>query len=365
MPFSVPIEVDDVGSLPDNTELIENLSQAESITTVLPRFIGTEETGRFVTSFFVFKSQTLTLYTRRQADGQSGLGKSNSIELTNSPIVTGDLWNQTVILTGDDVAPVETLNQRSQYETYWLSFGHTPAVSFKEYAHEPFPTDVGGHPDCEHTKPEDPTYAPGLEIPITLCEDCGIPLAVGHNAQVYDARSTLEASFIGIPTDSGSPAKSTTTTPHGAITDKEVALHVLSRFAHAEQSHFGIYSRSERMGYLLIIGDVVAGYVLWNVFGENIALQQIYLLPHYRGEGLGELLVRSWFDSMEADHYFAIGVNKAGSGTIGNLGHFDDGIATPATILSCRDTLDAGEVNANYADQNRRGNDPFEGNGRD
>jgi hypothetical protein len=364
MSFSVPITTDDLDTLPDNTTLIENLAANDKITTVVPRFLGTEDTGRFVTAFFTFhgtNGTNVTLYTRtHNTDSESSLEKQTTINLTNEPIILGDLWNQTILIEAPDIESIEHLKQRAEYDTYWLSLGHDPGLSFNEYKREPFPSTPTGLPDCDHTKAEDPVKTPNLDMTVTMCDDCGIPLAVATDNGGLEAHNTISAEFAGIPVDDDHPVRSTTTTPTGPLTNAEITLHVLSRYANVEQSHFDIYARNDRHGYLITLGSAVAGYALWNTFDDYPALQQIYIFPEFRGSHLGEILVRSWFDQLDAEHYYAIGPNDAGTATLSSLGHFDDDCATPATILSCSDTLDAGAVNASYTDRVRRGKDPLQ-----
>lgn len=359
MSISPPIDTTDLDTLPDNTDLIENLNNKNEITTVLPRFLGTNDTGRFVTSFFIFQDKKITLYTRqRPHDGKSKLEKRESKPLSKAPTIIGDLWNQTIIIETPDINTVEHLKQRSEYDSYWLT-GYEPDIPFDEYKDDPFDTTPTGLPDCNHTETTDPVKTPNLELVVTLCDHCGIPLFLANDNGVVEARETLSPEYVGIPTDD-SPAKSTTTTPHGTLSNKEITLHVLSRFANVEQPHFDIYARTNDHGFLLTIENSVAGYALWNEFEGHVALQQIYLLPPFRGTNLGELLVQAWYDDIDADQYYAIAPNDTGTATLENLGHIDNNIATPATILSSRDTLNAGAVNASRTDQTRRGNDPLD-----
>jgi GNAT superfamily N-acetyltransferase len=359
MSISPPIDTDDLDTLPDNTDLIETLNDKNKITTVLPRFLGTNDTGRFVTSFFVFLDKKITLYTRKRTqDEKSKLEKQASKTLSKEPTIIGELWNQTIIIETPDINTVEHLKQRSEYDSYWLT-GYESDIPFNEYKQDPFDSTPTGLPDCNHTQATDPVKTPQLDLVVTLCEDCGIPLFLANDNGVVEARNTLSPEYIGIQHDD-SPAKSTTTTPHGNLSNKEITLHVLSRFANVEQPHFDIYSRTNDHGFLLTIENSIAGYALWNEFEGHIALQQIYLLPPFRGENLGELLVSAWYNHIDADQYYAIAPNDTGTATLEKLGHIDDNIATPATILSSRDTLDPGAVNASRTDQTRRGNDPLD-----
>lgn len=363
MTFTVPVTPDNLEELPDNTELIESLNERDDITTVLPRFYGTEDTGRFVVAFFIFhgiNGQRVTLYTRRRSNGESGPEKRTTITLENPPTITGDLWNQTILLKNEDITPIEHLKQRVEYDCYWLASGHEPAITFDEYSRDPFAFSPNGLPECDHTKADDPAKTPSLDITITLCEECGIPILVTTDDGWIEAHNVLQPEFIGVPAgDENNPVRGTAVTPTGPVTNDEITLHVLSRYANGEQSHFDIYARNTR-GYLITLYDNVAGYATWNEFETHIALQQIYIFPEFRGGHLGEILVRSWFEQVDADYYYAIGPNDAGKATLSALGHLDDGTATTATILSCKDTLSPDEVNASYADQVRRGNDPLD-----
>lgn len=113
MGISLPISTEDLDTLPDNTDLIENLATKNEITTVLPRFTETEDTGRFVTAFFVFPGTTVTLYTRENhSNTESSLEKQTTVQLTNSPTIVGELWNQTLIIEIPDIETIEHLKQR-------------------------------------------------------------------------------------------------------------------------------------------------------------------------------------------------------------------------------------------------------------
>lgn len=212
MSISPPIDTYNLDTLPDNTELIETLNDKNKITTVLPRFLGTNDTGRFVTSFFVFQNKKITLYTRqRTQDGKSKLKKQASKTLSKTPTIIGDTWNQTIIIETPDINTVEHLKQRSEYDSYWLT-GYEPDIPFNEYKQDPFDTTPTGLPDCEHTETTDPVKTPNLDFVVTLCDHCGIPLFLANDNGVVEARETLSPEYIGIPTDDG-PAKNTTTTP--------------------------------------------------------------------------------------------------------------------------------------------------------
>lgn len=363
MTFSVPIEtLDDIEALPDNTNTIESLTNKDQITTVLPRFIGTESTGRFVTAFFIFHgddAQTVTLYTRQRTNSESTFEKQTTASLTKTPTFIGDTWNQTILIETPDIDTIERLKQRAHYDTVWLATSHDPDITFDEFHSYPFNSIPAGLPDCDHTKTTDPAQTPNLDITVTLCQNCGIPLVVATPNGGLEAHNTLDTEYIGIPTDEDTPVRAKQTTPTDPLTNAEVTLHVLSRYANVEQSHFDIYARNDHYGYLITLHNSVAGYALWNEFNDHIALQQIYIFPEFRGAHLGEILVDAWYDHIDADHYYAIGPNDVGQHTLSQAGHLDGGTAAPATILSCSDTLDAGAVNASYTDAVRRGNDPL------
>lgn len=359
MAFSVPIDTNDLDALPDNTALIENLVQKDGITTVLPRFIGTEDTGRFVTAFFIFQDKNVVLYARERDDNTSSLEKQTTVTLTKSPTVLGDLWNQTILIEDQDIDTIEHLKQRAEYYIAWLSQGRDPAISFSEYKHDPFQADLTGLPDCDHTETQDPVQAPNLNLTVTLCEDCNIPIIVVTDEGAFEAQDVIRSDYIGIPSD-GNTVKGKSTTPSDPLTNAEVALHVLSRFASVEQSYLDIYSRNGDYGYLITIDNAIAGYALWTEFENHVALQQIYLLPQFRGSSIGEILVNAWYDQLDADHYYAISPNEAGLTTLEKTGHLEDGTATPATVLACRDTLERTAINANYVDHIRRGDGPLQ-----
>jgi len=360
MTFSTPIDTNDLNDLPDNTDLIEDLNQKDKITTVLPRFLGNNDTGRFVTAFFVFKGTSVFLYTRqRTSNGESSLEKQTRASLTNHPTILGDTWNQTILIEDEDIETVERLKQRVEYDTYWLSFGHEPAIPFDEYKHDPFGAQITGLPECDHTEAQDPVKAPNLDLTITLCKDCNLPLMVASPSEVFEVQEVLRPEYVGIPSE-GNPVKGKRVNPDDPLSNAEVSLHVLSRFAHVEQSHLDIYARNDDYGYLITLDNSIAGYALWNEFGDHVALQQVYIFPEFRGADLGEILVNAWSDQLDIDHYYAIGPNEAGLTTLEKAGHIDDGTATPATILSCRDTLDSSAVNASFADRVRRGDNPFQ-----
>lgn len=364
MTFTVPISFEDINTLPDNTDLIENLYAKEEITTVVPRFLGDISTGRFVTAFFVFRDTELTVFVRRRDEGkESKFERQNTVTLANSPTKTGNLWNQTIFIEGPDVIAVEKLKQRVQYDTIWLSTGGDPEISFEEYYSEPFNYEPKDElPDCPHHDLSDFIQVPNLGFYIRLCNDCKSPIALDIDGEPYLAFQTLTSEFLGLPESSDEVSvRGTTTEPTGPITAGEIALHVLTRIAHAELSHFEIYARAGRYGYIITLNESVAGYALWNEFDDHIALQQIYVLPHFRHSSFGKVLVDAWHDELGNPNYYAIGLNNAGAATLEGAGHLGaEGPAQDATILSCRDTTNPADVNASYADAIARGEDPLQ-----
>lgn len=365
MSFSIPITNNSLDDLPDNTKTIEELASKAAIETVLPRFINTPAGGRFVSFFFTFSGEngtTVTLYVRRRTDdGQSSFEKQANHTLDTPPAIRGSLWEQTIVIERDDVIPIEHLRQRAQYTSIWLHTGSDPDVAFEEYRHNPFPTELSGLPDCPHQNVDRGIKTPNLDILVAKCSTCECPLAVATEQQATNqeytpAHEALTAQFIDLPVEEDAPAKGTMTYPKGTLTHTEISLHVLSRYAHVEQSHLEIYARNNRIGYLVTIGSMIIGYALWERIDDLALLQQVYVFPEFRGSGFGQLIVRAWFDELVDERYYAIGANEAGMTTLEQEGHIEDGIAIPATILSCRDTSDPAQINANYADRLRSNN---------
>lgn len=352
MSFSVPISVDDVGTLPDNTALIENLATEETVTTVLPRFLGTGEEGRFVSAFFVFHADRVTLYCRLyQSEGESSLTKTDSISLTTEPTVIGDLWDQTIFIEDADMQAIDLLKQRSEYETWWLSFGQHPEEPFEALRDDdPFEFVPNGLPECSHESVSRGRQVPNLDIVVVPCAECGIPLHVATDEGLQTNYTLLREEFLDVDS-TGGEFVGIPVLPEGKVSNAELTLHLLTRFANVEQEHLDLYTRHGRLGMAFVHEEVAKGYVLWDEYNEIVALQQIYVLPQYRREGWAERFVEHWFEQVDCESYFAVEPNPAARAVHESIDHLSDGTARPATVLSCRDTLDLAEISSGYADK--------------
>ena len=345
MSIRPPIGPDNLESLPDDTGFIEGLAGKEDITTVLPRFYGNQGTGRFVAAFFVFRDKKVTLFCRSQpSEGVSGPTKTDTVALVNDPTICEDLWNQTIFIEGEDMYTIESLKQRAEYETIWLTYGEPVQVPFDEFRDDnPFEYRPGGLPECNHTESASPLQEPNTNIVVVPCDDCDIPLYVVSEIGAKQNSDLFRGEFLGVSSEDETLV-TVSTRPEGETSSAEIVLHMLTRFAHAEQQHMDFYNRNERLGMVFVHEGIVKGHLIWTEHNDVVALQQIYVFPQFRGAGLAAEFIEAWFEQAECNWFFAIEPNPAARRVHEKLGHFDDGTARPATVVSCRDTLDPNAV---------------------
>jgi|GEM_PF-1231253 hypothetical protein len=350
MAISPPIQGSDLESLPDDTELVEDLAAKPDVQTVVPYFIGEAEVGRFVTAFFVVKGETMALYARRR-DGDAVDFEQIETRDVGEPIAwVGSLWDQTLSFAGEDVATVVDLRERAGYETHWLFAGSDPSESFEAYRRDPLGHEPTGFEDCEHAPSGDQVPAPNLGISVSYCEDCETPLFVTGDGDGNRSMEVLNSMHLGESFgDDG--IRGFRVVPEGDVSGKEEALYVLSRLANNENPSLQAYARGARQALVFLVGDQIVGHAMWDQVGEDVHLKSIYVLPEYRGEGgLAETVVNAFYDEVDADAYFVETPNEACKRALARAGHLDTGVATPVATLSCRDSTDASAPGAIYSD---------------
>jgi GNAT superfamily N-acetyltransferase len=357
MTLSTPITIEDLSSLPDNSAEIESIVESDDVMTVVPRFMGTAETGRFVTSYFEIKDTTLSLYSRKSARGLPGeIEFIESIELDHQPERVGGIWDQTLFFEEPDGEAVEWVKQRANYETIWLTQGDPPSESFFEWATEPYSHEATGLPDCEDHEMTKGFQPPNIDINIICCPKCEMPLfATAGGTEPYSTDEILQASFVGISSaEEETDVRGVPVEAGGSVSNREIALHILTRYAMLETDRMDLYVRDDQKGYLILMGDLIVGYAMWSEHGDYTALQQRYLLPDFRGNRLGTVLLEAWYDYIDSDWYYTIQSNEAARKSLEASGHIDQDTARPANILSSRDTNDPARISPGFVDRQRR-----------
>jgi hypothetical protein len=360
MPLSPPIQGSDLETLPDDTELVEDLASKPDVETVLPKFVGDADTGRFVTAFFVCKDQRIVLYARRRDGDTVDFEQIESAPIGEPVGWVGTVWDQTLSFADDDVETVVTLRERAAYETHWLFSGSDPEESFESYRVDPLGHDPTGFTDCDHTPSGDSDPVPNLDITVSSCMDCNAPLFVMGSGDGTRAMEVLNAVHIGEAFgDDG--IRGFRIVPDGPVSGKEEALFVLSQLANNENPSVDRYARGGKQALLFLVGDQIVGYATWQHVGPHVTLDGIYLLPEFRGNGgLGETIVQAFYDEIEQDEYFVETPNEAAERAIARAGHLDTGVATPVATLACRDTTDASAPGAIYTDPRPRQFNPVQ-----
>lgn len=350
MPISPPITGRDLETLPDDTEFVEDLAANEDVETVVPFFLGDGDVGRFVTAFVAVSGTTMTLYARRRDGDAVDFEQIDATTVGEPAAWVGTLWNQTVSFDGDDLAEVVELRERAGYETHWLFAGTDPEQPFETYRRDPLGHEPTGFETCDHQPGEDQRTVPNVGIQVSSCGECGTPLFVTGDTTGTRTMEVLNAVHIGEAFgDDG--IRGFRITGNDAVSSREEALHVLSRLANNENPSLQHYARGDRQALLFLVGDQIVGYVAWDDVGPDVLLRAIYVLPEYRGEGgLAETMVAAFYDELDHDEYLVETPNDAARDALARAGHLDTGIVTPVATLACRDTTDASDPGAIYAD---------------
>ncbi|WP_323676925.1 hypothetical protein [Halorubellus sp. PRR65] len=359
MPIAPPIQGSDIETLPDDTELVEDLASRPDVETVLPKFVGDERTGRFVTSFFVVKGERMVAYARRRDGDEVDFEQVATGEVDEPVDWVGTVWDQTLHFGDDDAETVVRLRERAAYETHWLFDGHDPQDSFESYRLDPLGHEPTGFTECDHAPSGDSTPAPNLGFNVSSCAECNAPLFVMHDGDGTRSMEILNAIHLGEAFGDDGTIRGFRVVPDGPVSPKEEALFVLSQMANNENPSMERYARAGKQALIFLVGDQIVGYASWQHVGPNVTLDGIYLLPEYRGDGgLAETVVQAFYDEIEADEYLVETPNDAARRAIARAGHLDTGVATPVATLACRDTTDASDAGAIYVDPRPRPYDP-------
>jgi hypothetical protein len=358
MGISPPIQGQDLETLPDDTAFVADLADKDAIERVFPYFLGDGDTGRFVTSFVAFTSNDATLYARRRTNDTVDFEQITTATVDDPVDSTGSLWNQAAVFAGDDLDTVVELRERAAYETTWLFAGDDPRVDFERYQFDPTTHEPTGFEDCDHVPDGDSVRVPNLGIPVSTCTDCDTPLFLPESGNGKQTMEVLNA--LNLDESFGDRViRGFRVDPTGDVTGLEEATHVLSRMANNENPSLPHYARGGMNALVFLVGDQIVGYAGWQTFDDVVVLRSLYLLPEFRGDGgLGETLVEGFFDELLVDEYYVETPNQAARDALARAGHLDTGIATPVATLACRDTTDASEPNAIYADPRPRAYNP-------
>ncbi|WP_227130910.1 GNAT family N-acetyltransferase [Halorubellus salinus] len=355
MPIAPPIQGSDLETLPDDTDLVEDLASRPDVETVLPKFVGDEQTGRFVTAFFVVKGERMVVYARRRDGNEVDFEQVDAGTVGEPLDWVGTVWNQTLRFADDDAETIVRLRERAAYDTHWLFAGHDPEESFESYRVDPLGHEPTGFAECEHAPSGDSQPAPNLGIDVSSCTECNAPLFVMHDGDGTRSMEVLNAVHLGEAYGNDGTIRGFRIVPDGPVSPKEEAVYVLSQMANNENPSLERYARAGKHALVFLVGDQVVGYASWQHVGSDVTLDGIYLLPEYRGDGgLAETVVQAFYDEIEADEYFVETPNDAARSAIARAGHLDTGVATPVASLACRDTTDATDPGAIYADPRPR-----------
>lgn len=360
MGISPPIQGQDLASLPDDTEVVAELAERDSVENVFPYFLGDADVGRFVTAFLVDDGTELALFARRNNDGVVDFENIDSRPVSGPLVTLGDQWDQTLIYgedestDTDDVDAVVDLRERARYETYWLFAGDDPAQSFEAYRRDPRTQPAPGFEDCEHVPGNENEHVPNLGFPISTCAECGTPLFLPETDNGTQSMMALNASHLD-EAFGDKVIRSFRVDPTGDVDGREEALHVLSRLANNENPTLPLYARAGMQASVFLVGDQIVGYAAWQTVDDHVLLRTIYVLPEYRGEGgLAETIVQGFYEDVDDDSYFVETPNEPGRRALARAGHLDTGVAVPVATLCCRDTMDAAAPNSIYADPRPR-----------
>jgi len=355
MPIAPPIQGSDLETLPDDTELVEDLASRSDVETVLPKFVGDGDRGRFVAAFFVVKGERMVAYARRR-DGDAVDFEQVAEGDVGEPVAwVGTVWNQTLLFADEDVDTVVRLRERAEYETHWLFDGSDPEASFESYRRDPLGHEPTGFEDCDHAPSGDSERAPNLGIDVSSCVDCNSPLFVMHDGDGTESREVLTSLHLGESFGNDGTIRGFRVVPDGDVSATEEALFVLSQMANNENPSLPRYARGGKHALLFLVGDQVVGYATWQHVGPHVTLDGLYVLPDFRGDGgLAETVVGAFFDEVEHQEYFVETPNDAAKRALSRAGHLETGVATPVATLACRDTTDASDPGAIYTDPRPR-----------
>lgn len=352
-----PITTEDLSNLPDNTELIELILDSDEVWTVVPRFIGTGETGRFVTGYFKISDNTISIHARRSQNGIPGeLEFIEDAELDERPVKVGEIWDQTLFFEEPDAETLEWLREAINYEMTWMSKGEDPKESFIDWADEPFSHKADGLPECAHSNLTSHFKPPNLDIGLVCCNDCEIPLAVKTGeGSIYTYEDIGSTDFLGLPEpESNHQIRIVPVERNNGVSNSEIVLHFMLRLAMIETDFLDLYARGEQNGMLICMGNATVGYAMWSEVGDYIALQQRYIHSAFRRKGLGTILLKAWYDYVDVDWYYTIRSNVAARRSLKSAGHLQDNIARPATMLGSRDSLDPANSSPGFVDRMTR-----------
>lgn len=205
-------------------------------------------------------------------------------------------------------------------------------------------TDSPEIPGCSHTRgPHKPVSQ--LPLRVASCEDCGVPMHVEYQDSMvgvwesfirepwwdFSESTALESEGLEfVVKESGTPT---------TLTD--VAVHLLSREAHAEYEPFDHFIGDYNAVAIVYEEDFV-GYLLWNQVSGRVVLQTIYVRPEYRGLGLASRVLEEWYNKVcPSDTYYASEPNEGGFSVLDSVGHTgSDGPTIPVRFHSSGDQVE-------------------------
>lgn len=189
---SPPIGVEDLNSLPDHTEQLEQLNAKPEIDGILPRHLGNSDLGRFVPGFTLVAGRTVQFHCLDEKDGKFTFQKLYEFQAKQDVEIWETLWNGNIAFSWPDHEKALALRG---YELAYISRftldRPVPEVDDMEtWAKENLTiTTPPKIPDCTHTRGR---HEPVSRLPLRVasCEDCGMPMHVkyqGSTVGVWEA----------------------------------------------------------------------------------------------------------------------------------------------------------------------------------
>lgn len=346
---SLPISVDDLDDLPDLTSRLEDLDSKPVVDTILPRYLGNGELGRFVLGFTLISGRTVQFHSLLEKPSGYGFEKVYDFTASNEIESWGTLWEGGVFFQWADRDQALALRACELVYGGQFTLGRPipeidDMVAFaKEHLSITSPPQLitCNHEDHD-TRYED---VPRLPLQLELCSECGMPGAARYHQTTVGRWDTFidnpwgdfsestvfeKGEYTFISKDSESPTTAT-----------DIAVHLLSRVANIEYEPIDYYL-GDYNTVAILTDNTIVGYLTWNQLGGRTLLQVVYILPEYRGKGLASELVEAWYENVcPTESYYANEPNDRGIELLESLGHLgNSGIAKAVRMHSTAEEVD-------------------------
>lgn len=338
---------DNLENLPDHTDEIEKLDAAGPVDAVLPRHLGNDERGRFVIGFVLVAGGTLYGKSLTEADGTYNFETVTQTKLDYPVEAYGDVWNRTLVFQWSDRMNAERVDLH--LKTYGQQFSLGIDVSSAEI--EEVVEGTIEEMNTAETKVACSTHPASVsatveefDIEFTRCPDCGQPQGIIDDSTQYDTADILSVDWLNdTNTETAATSQKITPVTDDSSRSTRIALHYATWLGRWETDDFDIYIQGEQ-ALLYTEGDSIAGYLLWHRLPDDtMFLQQIYVRPSYRGDGIASELLNHWYETyVNEQTYYALRPNEAGEKFLREAGHLnspDESRAIPVTSMSANDQL--------------------------